>query len=117
MKSLARVRSRRHRCYELTFKAMLKEPGAEKFTLVHGYVHIDGQPVAHAWIETGDGMIYDTLLDRHIAWADYAAERDAVIERRYDRMEAVRMVRDTKNHGPWHTSAGIHRDDPLSRWR
>ncbi len=36
MKSLSRVRKRKGRCYELAFKVMLKEPGAEQFTLIHG---------------------------------------------------------------------------------
>ena len=79
MRSLRRVRRRLHRCYELTFKVMLEEPGAEKFVLVHGYIYIDGTAVGHAWIEIGDGRVYDAVLNRTMPWHEYTAERGAVI--------------------------------------
>lgn len=105
MRSLRRVRRRLHRCYELTFKVILEEPGAEKFVLVHGYIYIDGTAVGHAWIEIGDGRVYDATLNRTIPWHEYTAERGAVVERRYTRVEAARKAADTGNYsGPWHTS-------------
>jgi hypothetical protein len=112
MKSLKRVRDRRGRCYELAFKAVHEEPGADKFTLVHGYVHTTfGDALAHAWIETSDGRVYDTLLDRYMAIDEYTAERGAVIERRYTRMEAVQLAADTGDlGGPWHKTAGYLRE-------
>jgi hypothetical protein len=106
MKCLKRIRKRLGRCYELAFKVMLDEPGAETFALVHGYVHMHGHALGHAWIETGDGRVYDTGLDRYMPRDEYAAERGAVIERRYTRMKAVQLAADTGNYGgPWHTSA------------
>lgn len=104
MKSLKRFRSRQHRCYELSFIAMTREPDAEKFTLVHGYIHIYGVPVGHAWIETGDGRIYDTFLDRYTPCDEYVAEHGAVIERRYPRKEALKLMLDAGHRGPWHAS-------------
>jgi hypothetical protein len=115
MKSLRRVRSRLHRCYRLAFKAVCEEPGAEKFALVHGYIRIDGHALGHAWVDTGDGRVYDTRLDRHIAWDEYEAEHGAVIERRYPRMAALQMMLDNRSYGPWHTSVGIHSDDDIPR--
>ncbi len=44
-------------------------------------------------------------------WDEYAAEQGAVVERRYTRMEAVRLAADTGDHGgPWHKSAGYLRE-------
>jgi hypothetical protein len=113
MKSLRRVRSRKARCFELAFKAMMNEPGAEKFTLVHGYVHTPAPGVfnAHAWIETDDGRVYDATLDVYMPVEQYVVRYGAVIERRYTREEAAKMALDRDRvsfcfSGPWHTSIG-----------
>jgi hypothetical protein len=47
MKTLKRVRKTGGRCYELAGKIMLNEPGAERFTLVHG--RLDRSPSADRW--------------------------------------------------------------------
>src|SRR5262245_11766380 len=46
MKFLSHIRNRVRRCYELS-KAMLEEPNADKFTLVHGKL---GRAIDHAWM-------------------------------------------------------------------
>jgi hypothetical protein len=85
------------------------EPGAEKFALVHGRVcqlkggHADPDLViGHAWIETEDGTIYDPVLDQYTRWGEYAAERGAVIERRYTHAEAMETLLKFRHFGPWH---------------
>jgi len=59
MKSLAKIRKRLSRCYELAAKAMLYEPGADQWVLVHGSgVNPDhGVRLHHAWIELNDGRV------------------------------------------------------------
>lgn len=113
MKSLRRVRKRHGRCYELALKIMSREPGAERFALVHGYIG-HRMPIGHAWIETGDGRVYDPVDDRYLPAAEYAASQGAVVERRYTRTEAMRMMVERDGHcGPWHPSpvGVVHRED------
>jgi len=109
MKSLKRFRNRQHRCYELSFIATTQEPDAEKFTLVHGHIHIYGVPVGHAWIETGYGRIYDTFLDCYMPCEQYVAEHGAVAERRYSLKRMAELVSTTRHSGPWHTSPWVVR--------
>jgi hypothetical protein len=96
VKSLKRIRNRAKRCYELAFKVMLEEPGAEKFTLVHGRRYRLGIP--HAWIETGDGRIYDVVDDHYYRPDEYPCS----IERRYTQAEARLAMLESWHSGPWH---------------
>lgn len=105
MKSLRQIRNRMHRCYELALKVMLDEPGAEKFTLVHGRIFTAGHYIGHAWIDIGGGTIYDTYHDRQFTLGEYAARFRAVAERRYTRIKAARKASETRRWGPWHRSA------------
>jgi hypothetical protein len=104
MKSLRHVGKRLGRCYELTFRAMKEEIGSESFTLVHGYINLDIMLIAHAWIETGDGRIYDPNDDQYIRADEYATAMGAVAERRYTRAEAIDLVSREAHCGPWHRS-------------
>jgi hypothetical protein len=105
MKSLKRIRKRNGRCYELALKAMLDEPGGERFTLVHGRVRQDptlsGAIIGHAWIETGDGMVYCPSFNRYMPLDEYMAARSAKIERRYTMAEAMTAMGVTGHSGPW----------------
>ena len=50
-------------------------------------------------------MVYYSVLNRITPWDEYTAERGAVVERRYTRVEAAQKAADTGNYGgPWHTS-------------
>lgn len=109
MKSLKRIRTRHKRCYELAFKIMLEEPGAERFTLVHGRTSLTHDPNdewphrEHAWIELEDGKIYDVVLDRYFSnIAEYAADHGRVeIDDRYTQKQAMRLMLKSKHVGPW----------------
>jgi hypothetical protein len=111
MKSLKRIRNRHKRCYELAMKVMLEEPGAEKFTLVHGRTSLvkndaDAWPTrGHAWIELEDGKIYDVVLDRTFStMAEYVAHEGSVsveIDDRYTRKQAAVMMLKSNHMGPW----------------
>jgi hypothetical protein len=69
MKSLKRIRKRHRRgygrCFELAIKAVHEEPGADRFTLVHGTFALASERYPHAWIELGDGRIYDAVTDTY----------------------------------------------------
>jgi hypothetical protein len=107
MRSLRRVRKRRGRCYELAFRVMHEEPGAERFVLVHGVV---GKRFGHAWIELDDGTVYDPVYDpvsdRCVPADEYTAMFHAVVERRYTRAEAIDKMLEN-GFGPWHDTAGV----------
>jgi hypothetical protein len=101
MKTKRRVRNRQGRCYELAYDVMLFEPGAERFTLVHGWMRRLTDWIAHAWIETGAGTVYEPVGNRYYTDAEFAA-RMPVVERRYSKAEAVRLSLETHHSGPWH---------------
>jgi hypothetical protein len=101
VKSLKRIRKRQHRCFELALKAMLDEPGADRFTLVHGSVAPASLRYEHAWIELGDGRIYDAVTDTYEPTDQFMAENRAVVEYRYSRLEACRVCGVAHVWGPW----------------
>src|SRR5262245_299665 len=108
MQSLRRVRKRQGRCFELAFKIMFEEPGAERFTLIHGGVCFQHPAsenmVAHAWVELGDGRIFDPVLNEYMSRSAYTAKMHAVIERQYNRLQAIKLMAETRHTGPWHTT-------------
>ena len=107
MRSLKRFRNRAQRCFELAFLAMMREPAAEKFTLVHGTIrsaHFGS--VVHAWIEIGDGRIWDPVTDVYMPTDEYLKKHGAVVERRYTRAEAARMQAANPRCALWHRSDG-----------
>lgn len=79
MKSLKRIRDRKHRCFELAMTVMLEEPGADKFTLVHGRIH---HGIPHAWIETGDGRVYEPVQGSYMPVAEFDGVY-GIAQRRY----------------------------------
>jgi hypothetical protein len=106
MRTLRRVRKRQHRCYELALYVMHEESGAEKFTLVHGRIIVGAVWLGHAWIETGNGEVYDPVEDRYTPASEYSG----VAEYRYSRQEAVKLFMHARRSkgpylfGPWHSS-------------
>jgi hypothetical protein len=104
MRSLRRVRKRSGRCYELAFRVMHEEPGAERFVLVHGVVR---ERFGHAWIELDDGTVYDPVVDLHLPADEYTTRAHAVAERRYTRAEALENMLKNNKYGPWHDTAGV----------
>lgn len=106
MKSLKRIRNRHKRCFELCAKAMRDEPHpqVDGFTLVHGRVCLGilGLHHDHAWIETGDGRIYDAVSNTYEPAADYMARHKAIVDRRYTRREFCETASATGHSGPWH---------------
>ena len=106
MKTLRRVRYRRGRCYELALKIMLYEPGAERFTLVHGRISQlkgdDDYMIDHAWVELEDGTIYDPVRDKCVPADVYVSLWSAEAERRYSREDTMRVTAATGHSGPWH---------------
>jgi len=103
MKCLALIKRRQGRCYELAYRAMLYEPGAEQFSLFRAaQLPGAGEMIApHAWVELDDDRVYDPVRDKYYTADEYAERYLAVAERRYSRVEAMRMAVHGR-YGPWH---------------
>jgi hypothetical protein len=102
MKSLRRIRNRRHRCFELAFKVMMEEPEAERLTLVHGYRY--NKCIDHAWVETDDGRVYDVV--EGIYYDSIKTYTGGVAVRRYSQLEAAQASIKDWTSGPWHKEMG-----------
>ena len=96
-----RVRSRKKRCYELSFRGQSKAP---KWTLVHGtIIPPDGPPdfrYGHAWLEF-DGQAYDAVLDAFFPVDVYYRERCVTATKRFTAIEAAERAATTNMYGPW----------------
>src|SRR5262245_40265549 len=105
MKSLARVRRRQGRAYELAAKAMTEEEGAETWLLVHGTVWNGylGLRMGHAWIELGGhGHVYDPVFNKYFDSREYVARYAAVPLLKYTKKEVVeRILAPRSTYGPW----------------
>src|SRR5262249_23098043 len=103
MKSLARIRKRQGRAYELAFKVMLDESEADQWTLVHGILvnPKNGVRMDHAWIDLNDGRVYDTTLDRYVPTVWYMARYQVEVDHRYSCEEMSRLLSVSHNSGPW----------------
>lgn len=116
---MAQIQKSQGRCYELAAKAMIDEPGAERFTLVHGSVFSlsVGRQIRHAWIEVNDGRIYEVDEDIYEPANQYLARRRAVAHYRYSRLEAWRLIRVTGHSGPWTDDERRDTKRKTKRWR
>jgi hypothetical protein len=92
-------RKRQGCCYELAMRVMTDQPGAERFTLVHGSVvtasYGPSIRIDHAWIELPDGRIFEP------GTKTYGPLPHAVANHRYSRLEACRIAVATGHYGPW----------------
>lgn len=89
------------KCFLLSLIVVLFEPGGEGFCLCHGTVYdgTDDGVLRHAWVDTGDGFIFDPVLDRSMA-ADAYLEH-ATVEHKYSRAQALRLATEFSTCGPW----------------
>jgi hypothetical protein len=90
--AIAHIRKSRRvqRCYEMAGEVMLSADG-DKLTLCHGTVK-GGIP--HAWLELADGSTHCPVF--------WEPVRDAIVERRYTKEEAAKMVVKHGHWGKWH---------------
>jgi hypothetical protein len=103
VQSLKYYRKRQGRCFELAGIAMMEEPGAEKFTLVHGIIH---GWIAHAWITLPDGRVYDPCAHAYFSASDYAEKYEAVPEVTYTQKEMFEAMSHARYWGAWHQTRG-----------
>jgi hypothetical protein len=97
-----RIKTRAGRCYELSGRAMLNEPGAENWTLVHGKVFgPHGMRMGHAWILDGD-TVYCAVLDCWMPLREYRFSYCAIEERSYTHKEFCQKMSAERHWGPWH---------------
>jgi hypothetical protein len=97
MQCLSQVQSkdRAGKCFLLSLVVVLFEPGGDGFVLCHGTV--DG--MKHAWVDTGDGNIFDPVLDRSMSADSYLEH--AVVEHKYTRRQARQIANEFSTCGPW----------------
>jgi hypothetical protein len=92
----------RGHCYEVTMFCLthhlLDEPVLQ---LVHGTIYLQGQPLAHAWIEMDGGTVFDPLEQRFFARQGYYQVRQAEPAQVYSRMQAGPHALRTGHCGPW----------------
>jgi hypothetical protein len=101
LKCLETITDRNGRCYELTMRVMLQEPGAQYCVLVHGRITdvLHDRVIAHAWIEVADSC-YDAVLDQYFPTDLYLSI--ATAEVRYTYQQALDMYAKYACWGPWH---------------
>jgi len=100
--SAYRPRKRQGRCYELAFKLLTDDP---TWTLVHGVANSGGADIGHAWLER-DGWVFDPVLNRSLAWIDYATDRRAVRLASFTAQDAARRAVASGHYGPWDCEQG-----------
>jgi hypothetical protein len=98
---LKSITERQGRCYELALHAILNEPGAHYFTLVHGRIFdaMHNRIIPHAWVEVADSC-YDPVLNDYFPTSLFMTI--AVAEARYDHGQAQEMFAKHQCWGPWH---------------
>ena len=103
MKSLAKIRKRLSRCYELAARAMLNEADSDQWVLVHGsgVNPGHGERLRHAWIELNDGRTYHADIDVYEPTDWFMAHYQVQVEHRYSRQEACALISATRCYGPW----------------
>ncbi len=118
MKSWARKRKQIGRCYELSGMAMINEPGAKDFVLVHGSIvdDLDGGRIGHAWIELYDGLIFDAVQNTYETAERYIERMQAVAEHRYAHLEACRLMSVAGHYGPWTDAERQHTAEVTKDW-
>jgi hypothetical protein len=111
METLKYKRKRRGRCYELAATAMLDEPEADHWKLVHGAVwaHILVQYMDHAWIALPDGRVYDPVFHEYFEAQRYAERYHAIPAHKYSREGMVAHMNRTGHYGSWHDVSEIRR--------
>jgi hypothetical protein len=104
VKSLRRIRKRvLGRCYELSLRAVLREPASARLRLVHGWYddHQDVGLCNHAWVLLPNSRVYDALADEYFSAFEYAVRYRAIVGRIYTRAQAERLSLRHKSPGPW----------------
>jgi hypothetical protein len=79
--------------------------------LVHGVYcpHFAGGPFGHAWVDLGDGTVFDGVLQAFYSLDGYAAGYRATAEARYTVREAAEQLLAANHAGPWHADSAADR--------
>jgi hypothetical protein len=95
------------KCYSLAMRFVLNHEGPGDVSLVHGLWgwrlqnHQGVFPVEHAWVDLGNGVIYEPVSCQYIekAWSE---SRFHTIElARYTPYKTARLVLEHNHAGPW----------------
>jgi uncharacterized membrane protein (UPF0127 family) len=85
-------------CYADAWRFVIKEGEGE---LVHGTVYSGNRRIAHAWVETSTGWIWEPQTRRYFTSLGFRHDYAPVEESRYTAEEAAIMAARTKHLGPW----------------
>ena len=95
-------RDYRGRCYEMAFNYLVGHEDEPAFRLVHGTLHIVGNPYAHAWVELPGRWVFDPADQLFYRYDAYYRIEEADAERVYTLTEAGELALRTGHSGPWH---------------
>lgn len=100
---MGNIKSRLGQCYILSYK-FVTDYTNKGYKLIHGYITNrfgGGQTIDHAWAEK-DGEVYDPVLDLKADWEVYKALLNAVVDKEYSDVEAMKLASESGTYGPWH---------------
>jgi hypothetical protein len=91
-------RKRFGRCFELSGSYLFSYPA---HTLVHGTINSQISPVAHAWIESENGFVYDLVDNQEYPIEEYYQKKQAEKFITYSVKEAAKNMVESMSYGPW----------------
>lgn len=75
--------------------------------LIHGTMTtFDGETIAHAWVLTASGKVFDGVEQEFFDRASYYDTFNAREEYRYSHAEMMELISKTKRFGPWQPTKG-----------
>ena len=79
----------------------------EDLILIHGIAQlIPGEKCSHAWVEFGN-IVFDGVDQEFYNKNEYYKKFNVEIEEKYDYNEALELMRNTGESGPWHNTKGM----------
>jgi hypothetical protein len=96
------LKDRIGRCYELSYKFITSHFESDML-LVHGFASDPSRTnrINHAWIEKGNGMVFDPVMDQELPKIVYYKMFHAEPDHKYTRQEALHNAIDSGQYGPW----------------
>ncbi len=101
-------------CYDQAGKFMLNavllpDDKVEQLRLVHGAIGNKETTamLGHGWVEIGEGIVFDGVMQKFYNKEAYYRELQAVPEQTYTRQEAFDKMKKIRMYGPWGPTLGV----------
>ena len=122
-------------CYDSAARYMMDHAIADRYDpigtpkapqnirLVHGtvsnpgYENVPHKLVAHAWVDLGDGKIFDGALQKFYEKDSYYKYFNAKEEQSYTHDEMIKAMSKDMHYGPWGETAGVYNKLPEKKKR